>query len=155
GLHLTPLGASLVPLVEAVERAVLAVHEHAAGSHARVRLAMPTGFTALFSENLERLRHTHSHLALELLTGAKPVDLRRGEADLALRSGPVVEDDLIVRPLGESGWSLYASPAYLARHAAPTDLDHLSGHALIGFDPALASVPAAQWIEQRAGGGAA
>lgn len=156
GLHLTPLGASLVPLMEQVEHAVSAVVDHATAGQTRVRLALPTGFTALFSEHLDRLRQTHPRLALELLSGAKPVDLRRGEADLAIRSGPVADEDLVVRPLGESGWSLYAAPAYLARHAAPREpLDDLSGHALIGFDPALAAVPAAQWIEQRAAGGGA
>jgi DNA-binding transcriptional LysR family regulator len=152
GLHLTPLGASLVPLVEDVERAVLAAYGHASQQQARVRLAMPTGFTRLFSSNLERLRAAHPQLTLELLTGSKPVDLKRGEADLAIRSGPIVDEELIARSLGESGWSLYASPAYLARHPAPGDLDDLSGHDLIGFDPTLAAVPAAQWIEQRTHG---
>jgi DNA-binding transcriptional LysR family regulator len=56
-----------------------------------------------------------THLTLELLTGAKPVDLKRGEADLAIRSGPVTDQELIARPLGESGWSLYAAPSYPAR----------------------------------------
>jgi DNA-binding transcriptional LysR family regulator len=149
GLHLTPLGASLVPLVEDVERAVLAVHGRASQRHARVRLAMPTGFTKLFSANLERLRKAHPQLTLELLTGSRPVDLKRGEADLAIRSGPIADQELIARSLGEAGWSLYAAPAYLQRHPAPTDLDDLSGHDVIGFDPSLSAVPAAQWIEQR------
>ena len=150
GLHLTPLGASLVPLAEEVERAVLALHGRASQRRARVRLAMPTGFTGLFSSNLERLRTAHPHLTLELLTGSRPVDLKRGEADLALRSGPVADEELIARPLGESGWSLYAAPSYLARRPAPVDIDDLSGHDLIGYDPALSEVPAAQWIEERA-----
>src|SRR5215471_18191655 len=42
GLHLTPLGKSLLPLVEEVDHAVSAVHGHASQRHARVRLAMPT-----------------------------------------------------------------------------------------------------------------
>jgi DNA-binding transcriptional LysR family regulator len=150
GLHLTPLGASLVPLVEDVDRAVLAVHGRASQRQARVRLAMPTGFTGLFSANLERLRKAYPQLTLELMTGARPVDLKRGEADLAIRSGPIADQELIVRLLGESGWSLYAAPVYLARRPAPVDLDDLSGHDIIGFDPSLSEVPAAQWIEQRA-----
>src|SRR5262250_1812616 len=93
GLHLTPLGASLVPLVEGVERAVLAVHGRATQSDARVRLAMPTGFTALFSANLARLREAQPHLTLELITGSKLVDLKHGEADLAIRSGLVTDLD--------------------------------------------------------------
>jgi DNA-binding transcriptional LysR family regulator len=149
GLHLTPLGESLLPLVEAVDRAVLAVHGRASQRAARVRLAMPTGFTALFSAELPRLRAAHPQLTLELLTGSRPVDLERGEADLAIRSGPIGEA-LIARRLVDSGFSLYAAPSYLARHAPPGDLDDLSGHDVIGFDPALADVPPARWLATRA-----
>lgn len=149
GLHLTPFGAALLPLAEDVERAVLTLQTHALQGEARVRLALPSGFTALFAAQLTRLRAAHPGLTLELLTGARALDLQRGEADLALRSGPVTEQDLVVRPLAETGWSLYAAPSYLARQPAPTDLDDLSGHDVIGYDTALASVPAAQWIEER------
>lgn len=149
GLHLTPLGESLMPLAEEVERGVLDLYGRATQRVARVRLAMPTGFTKLFSENLARLRATYPQLTLEFLTGAGVVDLKKGEADLAVRSGPVLDQDLIVRLLGESGWSLYASHAYLARHSAPPDLDDLSGHEIIGYDLTLSEVPAAKWVEQR------
>lgn len=138
-----------MPLVEQVEHAVLSAHDHATQRPVRVRLAMPTGCTKLFTTNLGLLRAAYPQLTLELLTGAKVIDLKRGEADLAIRSGPVLDQDLVARPLGESGWSLYASPAYLARHAPPADLDDLSGHEIIGYDLTLCEVPAAQWIEQR------
>ena len=97
---------------------------------------------------LTRLREAHPQLTLELLTGSRPVDLERGEADLAIRSGPI-GDALIARRLVESGFSLYAAPAYLARHPAPIELDDLSGHDVIGFDPVLADVPPAQWLAAR------
>jgi DNA-binding transcriptional LysR family regulator len=149
GLHLTPLGEDLVPLVEAVQRAAQDVERRAGQGQARVRLAMPSGFTALFTANLGRLKADYPQLTLELSSGAAPVDLTKGDADLAIRSGPAIDQDLIARPLGASGWSLYASPAYLRRHPAPADLDDLRGHDLIGYDPALAASPAAKWIEQR------
>ena len=151
GLHLTLLGASLLPLAEEVEHAVARIQELTSSGQARVRLAMPSGFTKLFTANLSRLRSSFPGLTLELLSGAKPVDLEKGEADLAIRSGPVPEQGLVARPVRESGWSLYASPAYLARHSFPSDLDDLSGHELVGYDLALAEVPAAKWVEQRLG----
>jgi DNA-binding transcriptional LysR family regulator len=43
---------------------------------------------------------------------------------------------------------LYAADSYLARRGVPRDLDDLSGHDVIGFDPSLARVPA-QWLEAR------
>ena len=149
GLHLTPLGATLVPVVEEVERAVLRVHGLATRRQARVRLAMPTGFTRLFTARLAQLRAEYPQLTLELLTGAKVVDLKRGEADLAVRIGPVTDQDLIVRPLGQAGSSLYASPAYLARHPGRVDPDDLGGHEIIGYDLTLSETPAAKWIEER------
>ena len=149
GLHLTPLGESLVPLVQEMGRVAIDIHGRVTQRQARVRLAMPTGFTKLFTANLARLRAAEPQLTLELLTGAKVIDLKKGEADLAIRSGPVREQDLIARPLGESGWSLYASPVYLARRPAPVDPDDLSGHDIIGYDLTLSAVPAAMWIEQR------
>jgi DNA-binding transcriptional LysR family regulator len=149
GLHLTTLGASLVPVVEEVERAVLRVNALTTQWPARVRLAMPTGFTRLFTGRLGRLRADYPHLTLEFLTGSKVVDLHRGEADLGIRSGPVTDQELIARPLGQSGWSLYAATAYLERHREPVDPDDLSGHEVIGYDLTLADLPAANWIEQR------
>ncbi|HUG26635.1 LysR family transcriptional regulator [Piscinibacter sp.] len=150
GLHPTPLGESLLPLAEQVERAVLAFHDRATQQPSRVRLALPTGFTKLFTAELARLRSDHPQLSLDLLSGARPADLRKGEADLAIRSGPVLDEDLVARTLCESGWSLYASPAYLTRRPPPLDPNDLNGHDVIGYDPSLAAVPAAKWIAERA-----
>jgi DNA-binding transcriptional LysR family regulator len=150
GLRLTPLGERVAPLVEEVERAVLAVCDVIASHRARVRLAVPSGFARLFAPGVAQLCRDHPGLALELMSGSQLVDLKRGEADLAIRSGPVADKDLVVRKLGESGWSLYASEAYLGRRPAPIDPDDLSGQEVIGYDAALTAVPAAAWIEKRA-----
>jgi DNA-binding transcriptional LysR family regulator len=70
--------------------------------------------------------------------------------DLAIRLLPVVDESLIVRQLPDMAWSLYASTAYLKRHAAPHDVDDLSGHELIAYGSDVAAQPAARWIEARA-----
>jgi DNA-binding transcriptional LysR family regulator len=129
---------------------VLAILELAASQTARVRLAMPSGFTNFFASRLAQFRQEHPRLSLEVLSGARPVDLKCGEADLAVRVGPVSDEDLVTRKLGEVGWSLYASKGYLARHPAPVDPSDLTGHEVIGYGAGLASVPAAKWIEQHA-----
>lgn len=150
GLRLTPLGARLIPLAEEVQRAVSAVRDLATAEGGRVRLAVPSGFTSLFTEGLAKLCTDHPGLSLELVSGSRPVDLKKGEADLAIRSGPVVDKELVARKLCESGFSLYASEAYLARRPAPGNPNDLSGHDLIAYDPSLAAVPAARWVEERA-----
>lgn len=151
GLHLTQLGERLTPLVAEVERKVAAVRELAAAESARVRIALPSGFTSLFADRLNDWLRQHPGLALELLSGAQRVDLERGEADLALRSGPVRGQALVSRKLCDTGFSLYASHAYVARRAAPINLEDLSGHDVIAFDRSLHGMPAATWLEARLG----
>jgi DNA-binding transcriptional LysR family regulator len=89
-------------------------------------------------------------MSLELVSGSQPVDLSRGEADLAIRSGPLTDPELVARKLGDSGWALYASEAYLRRRPAPANPNDLAGHELIAYDASLAAVPAAVWLEARA-----
>ena len=152
GLRLTPLGVKVAPAIEEVERAVRAVRDLVRAERVRVRLAVPSGFAGFFASGLAAFRKRRADITLEIVSGARPVDLKRGEADLALRVGPVGDKDLIVRKLGDSGWSLYASPAYLARRPARAELDDLAGHEVIGYDASLAGTPAAQWIEARSKG---
>jgi len=147
GLTLTPLGERIVPLVHEVERSVLAVRQMVISQCARVRVALPSGFTGLLTDDLARLRKEHPELTLETMGGSRAVDLRRGEADLAVRIGPVVGDDLVVRSLGEIGWSLYASRGYIERHPAPTNPEELAGHDVIAYGADLASLPASVWLE--------
>jgi DNA-binding transcriptional LysR family regulator len=150
GLRLTPLGARILPHVEEVERAVSALRDVLRAEETRVRLAVPSGFTPLFTARLGELRAAYPDLVLEILSGSRPVDLERSEAELAVRSGPIDAGDLVARPLCESGWSLYAAPAYLARRPAPADVEQLAGHELIGYHPSLSPLPAARWVEERA-----
>jgi DNA-binding transcriptional LysR family regulator len=149
GLRLTPIGEALLPLIEEVGRAVQAAQNHVAAKRSRVRLAVPSGYTQILTPGLARLRQARPHLVLELVSGARPVDLKKGEADLALRNGPIDDPELLVRKVGVAGWSLYASREYLLSHQRPSSIDDLSGHDVVGYDTALVSVPAAQWLETR------
>jgi len=150
GLRLTPLGERLLPIAEQIERTVHSLRDLAEQGVSRVRLAVPSGFARLFAAGLATLRAQHPDLMLEIVSGARIVDLEQSEADLAVRSAPVDGGDLIARRLCTSGWSLYAAPAYLERRAAPASLDDLSGHDLIGFHSSLSQLPAAQWLDERA-----
>jgi DNA-binding transcriptional LysR family regulator len=150
GIKLTPLGERLLPVVRELERGVTTVQDLARCSQTRVRLALPSGLSQLFTGRLADLRSRHPELALELSSGARAVDLKNGEADLAIRAGPIQDDELIARRLGEMGWSLYAAESYLARRGKPNPLDDLSEHDVIGYDPLLAATPAAQWLEAHA-----
>ena len=150
GLALTPLGETLVPLAHDVERAAVAVRELAASRRARVRVSLPSGFIAFFADELARFGQEHPELTLETFSSGHLLDLRRGEADLAVRVGPVADEDLVARSLGDVGWSLYASPRYLESHPAPSSPEDLAGHKVIAYGAELAALPAAQWLEANA-----
>jgi len=154
GLELTALGRRLLPLAEDVERAMRAVSELASAETARVRLAVPSGMSQLLARGLPRLRARHAEVALEIVSGSRLVDLRRGEADLAIRVGPVTDPDLVVKKLGEVAMAPYAARSYAQRRPLPIDAADLAGHDVIAFDPALAALPGAQWLEARARGAA-
>lgn len=149
GLQLTTLGRQLLPLAEQVERSVRAVSALASSEKTRVRLATPSGMSQLFVHGLARLRDRHPGLVLEIISGSRLVDLRRGEADLAVRIGPVTDADLVVKKQCELGQAVYAARSYLHRRSTPIDIDDLAGHDVVAFEPALAATPAARWLESR------
>ena len=62
------------------------------------------------------------------------IDLLEERADVAIRIGPLADSSLTARRLGDSGRSVVASPAYLARHGVPQRPDDLLAHNCIGFN---------------------
>jgi DNA-binding transcriptional LysR family regulator len=156
GVQLTPLGESLVSHAEEVERSVKDLHARAVSQAGCVRVAIPTGFVDLFTPRLAdflaEMRRKHPRTSLEFMSAIRPVDLSKGEAELAIRVGPVTDETLVARKVEEVGWSLYASPDYLARRPAPADPRDLSGHDVLGFNSEFSGLPGAKWIAEHGAG---
>lgn len=152
GLELTALGQRVYQLALEMDAAARAIGEIAADDGTAVRLVVPTGFTLLLTPHLETLRQQQPRIALEIVSSARRVDLRRREADLAIRVGPIDDELLVAKKVGEIGSALYASRGYLARRGAPVDLDDLGGHTVIGFHRSLSHMPAAEWLAARSDG---
>jgi len=148
GLTLTPLGQRIAPLVLEVERAVSAARAAVKAECARVRLSVPQALTALFTQGLAQLRRDQPEISLEIISDNRPPDLKRGEVDLAVLVRTVIDVDLVRRSLGDIGWSLYATDAYLARHPGPVDPNDLSGHEIVALKAESTSAPAAKWLAE-------
>ncbi|HEX5661566.1 MAG TPA: LysR family transcriptional regulator [Polyangiales bacterium] len=145
GLQLTRLGARIAPQLEELERNVMRIRELAQSEATRVRLAVPSGFTRYFTQDLPQLVREHPGLALELVSGSSVVDLPRGEADIALRSSPLTDPELVARKLCDAGFALYGS-------LDAASLEDLRGRNVIGFHENLANTPAARWLSAHGAG---
>ena len=151
GLSLTRLGRRVYRAAQEMERIVASIGELAGAERTSVRLVVPTGFTALLTPHLQELSRKEPNLSLEIVSSARRADLRKGEADLAIRVGPIDDDGLVARKLGDVGSALYGSRGYLSRRPK-VDPDDLSGHCVIAFHRSLAEMPAAQWLARRCAG---
>lgn len=75
----------------------------------------------------------YPRMRVELVTGARVVDLVGEGFDLALRAGARPLASQRVRVLGVAGIGYFAAPAYLARRGAPAHPGDLDGHDLLAL----------------------
>ncbi|SNB77783.1 DNA-binding transcriptional regulator, LysR family [Arboricoccus pini] len=80
------------------------------------------------------LRARYPAVDLDIVLTDRIVDLAMEGADVAIRSGILRPSRLRARKLGESGYAIVGSPAYLERHGTPRSLAELERHARLSFD---------------------
>ena len=154
GYRLTETGEALLPAAQEVEKAVLAFAHQSENLETElagiVRLTCPEPLVSRIAESglLERFQERHPGLAVEFVMSDRYLDLARGEADVALRSGEPQDPELVGRKVADSIWAVYASRNYVQRHGQPQDVADLAHHALIGFDGVMADHRAARWMAE-------
>jgi DNA-binding transcriptional LysR family regulator len=84
---------------------------------------------------LPRFRKRYPELRLRLQFTAKKVQIGVGEADIAIRLGPIVDPNLGVRKLGQIDFCLVASPRYLKARSMPKHPADLVAHDMIELRP--------------------
>jgi DNA-binding transcriptional LysR family regulator len=152
GYRLTELGRDLVSHAECVEQAVLAFEQRLQSAARQVsgvlRVACPEPIVYRITRSplLERFKAKHPELRIEFVMSDKYVDLSKGEADVALRSGDTDDGELVGRKIADSFWAVYASEAYVAQHGKPERVEDLARHLLIGLDESMAKHRAAVWL---------
>lgn len=160
GYRLSDLGQAVLAQAEAVEAAAedfaRAVQEHGRGARGLIRLTCPEpiAFRLTQSGILERFHAAHPGLTVEFVLSDQYVDLAKGEADVALRSGDTDDAVLVGRKIATSLWAVYASHDYVARHGAPATAEDMSRHPLIGFEATMTRHRAAVWLNEVAPGAA-
>lgn len=105
-----------------------------AGLRGRVRIDMSTGMARnVVMPRLPELLARHPGLAVELSSTERRVDVVREGFDCVLRTGAVVDQSLVARPLGQAPLVNCVSPAYLQRYGTPLGLGDLASHRLVHF----------------------
>lgn len=139
GLQPTALALATLPHAEAIAATARAFVRTASAAQdadrGTVRLACSEIVGAeVLPPMLAGLAARHEHLQIELVLSNRNEDLRRRDADLAVRMVRPTQDGLVTRKVGRVELGLFASADYLARRQAPKVLDDLRAHALIGRD---------------------
>ena len=117
-----------------------------------VRIATTEALAAyLVDRGLCSLKDEHPGLMLELLGGNRPVDLTRGEADMAVRATRPEAAPLKVRQLQAQGFGVYGAPGYLRQRGRPRSERELAGHDVLVVGGELAQLPEARWMEGQPG----
>lgn len=152
GYRLTELGEALIDHVVAVETAVgslehrIQVLKHDLRGVVRLTCPEPTVARIVASGLLNRFCERYPDLHVEFVTSDRYLDLRKGEADVAFRSGEPVDDNLVGRKICDSVWAVYASKSYVQQHGRPASIADLAHHALIGFDGIMENHRVAKWL---------
>ncbi|AOR78453.1 LysR family transcriptional regulator [Novosphingobium resinovorum] len=76
----------------------------------------------------------YPHIIVDISLSDRLVDIAAGQADVAIRFGPLTDSPLTARKLGENGRVIVASPAYLHRHGTPAIPEDLHGHNCLNFN---------------------
>jgi DNA-binding transcriptional LysR family regulator len=138
GVAASAAGQAILRQCEAIEVAALDLERIVAGHDANftgsIRLTTTEALAVhVIVPSLATLRERYPHLQVELITGLRSLDITRREADIALRLARPTAPNLMCRKLGELGFTLYASPRYLAEHDSPQRGQGLVGHRLISY----------------------
>jgi DNA-binding transcriptional LysR family regulator len=83
---------------------------------------------------LDEFARLHPQILVDISLSDRLVDVAGGQADVAIRFGPLTDSPLTARKLGESRRVIVASPDYLARHGTPAEPEDLHGHNCLNFN---------------------
>ncbi|MDV3458282.1 LysR substrate-binding domain-containing protein [Sphingomonas sp. HF-S4] len=76
----------------------------------------------------------YPHITVDIALTDTLVNVAGGQADVAVRFGPLADSSLTARKLGETGRVIVASPAYLERAGTPQVPEDLHRHNCLNFN---------------------
>lgn len=83
---------------------------------------------------LKAFTRAHPLIVVDINLSDAKVDVAQGQADVAVRSGPLPDSVLMARRLGDNGRTIVASPEYLAERGTPRAPQDLAQHNCLNFN---------------------
>ena len=101
----------------------------------RLRISMAQSYGRLFIVPLlGEFAQLYPHILIDVSLSDRLVDIAAGAADVALRFGPLADNALTARKIGEYRRVVVASPGYLQQHGTPRTPEDLLDHNCLGFN---------------------
>jgi DNA-binding transcriptional LysR family regulator len=141
GLTLTPSGLELLDHVREMGVAAGRVSLAALGQSQALAGAIcisasDTYAAVILPPIVAKLRQIEPGIHVEIVVSNQASDLRRREADIAIRNFRPTEPDLIARKIGDAEAVLYATPDYIAKIGNPTTPSDLQNADFVNIDHA-------------------
>jgi len=138
-LELTAAGLDLIDHVRAMNDAATKVSLSATGQSTSIDGTVCITASELIAAHvlppiIAGLRLAHPGIELEIIASNTARDLRRREADIAIRNFTPTQPELVAKKIADRDARLYATPGYLARIGNPRTPADLSRAELFGFD---------------------
>jgi DNA-binding transcriptional LysR family regulator len=139
GLTLTASGLELLDHVRAMGDAATRVSLSATGQSEQIAGTISISASEVYAAYLlppilTKLRQLHPDIEIEVVASNTASDLRRREADIAIRNFRPTDPDLIAKKIRDVPARLYATPGYLHKIGNPTDPADLSRADFISID---------------------
>jgi len=139
GLRLTNSGVELLKHVRDMGDAAGRVSMNALGQSQALEgticiSASETYAAVLLPPIIAKLRILEPGIHVEIVVANHASDLRRREADIAIRNFRPTEPDLIAKKVGDADAVLYATPGYIARIGNPTTPEELRHAHFVNLD---------------------
>ncbi len=119
----------VLAILAGLEEAEAYIAGRSSQMHGTLKISAPTSFGRLhIAPHLKSFMQAHPGLALNLVLSDEFVDIVGSGFDLAIRIAELTDSSLVARRLAPVRRVLCASPAYIATHGMPQDIEDLRRH---------------------------
>lgn len=152
GFKPTEKARSLYPLAEEMEKAARTLAEkfHDLRGDRTIRITAPDTFSERSMDILTDFVSANPGIAFKFIPSVKPLDLSKGEADVAIRITKAEPDDtLICRKISTAKWSMFGAKAYADKFGLPRTEQDLKHHRFVTFRNDAVPTYLHDWLSQR------